>query len=102
MFAKTLLPGPPIFLPTLTATTIEPDQLQLVVAEQVLIDDVNPASPQGWWAAVDALDGRCVAIVLRSGDVDLTGSDLNERMKALMAEPGSGAWAIVAITHDRF
>ncbi len=31
------------------------DRLQIMVDGQALLDDVNPAAPDGWWSAVDGL-----------------------------------------------
>lgn len=128
MYAKTLVPGP-LPTPTLTATTsvdalfgqlldsgwahygsplvetastrllITHASLQLVVDGEVILDDRDSGSPQGWWAAVDAIGGKCVVVVLRTDDVDLNDPLAGARMRELMEEPGSGVWAIVPIHH---
>lgn len=52
-------------------------RLQLIVADQLLLDDdVNPVSPPGWWSAVDRMGGMCLVVVLRTADVDLTDPQL--------------------------
>ena len=114
MYAKTLVPGPnpvpalmattddaDILLPQLLdrgwALFGEPlppagtgrlavgaDRLQLVVDGQALLDDLNPYAPDGWWAAVDALQGRCVVVIVRAGDVDLAHHDAGAQLAALM------------------
>lgn len=60
------------------------DRLQLVVEDQALLDDLNPYAPDGWWAAVDALQGRCVVVIGRSGDVDLAHHESGEQLAALL------------------
>jgi hypothetical protein len=37
----------------------------------VVLDDTNPASPEGWWTAVDTLAGHCIVVMIRAGAVDL-------------------------------
>jgi hypothetical protein len=107
MYAKTLVPGPPLDLPSLMSTTDDPDvllpqlralgwgrfggpvpaapagqlvtspdRLQLIVGGQAVLDDLNPVSPPGWWKVVDRLGGKCVVVVVRQGDVDLTRPDV--------------------------
>lgn len=73
------------------------DRLQLVVEDQALLDDVNPYAPDGWWAAVDALQGRCVVVIVRDGDVDLAHHDAGEQLAALM---GSGRAVFAALPVD--
>ena len=46
-------------------------RLQLVVDGEILLDDVNPPSPAGWWKAVDQFEGQCAVLVVRDGEVDL-------------------------------
>jgi hypothetical protein len=60
------------------------DRLQVVVDDQALLDDLNSASPDGWWSAVDALEGRCVVVLVRDGDVDLTNQQAGAQLAALM------------------
>lgn len=74
-------------------------RLQLVVAGQVLLEDVNPMAPPGWWEAVTKLEDRCVVNVLRTADVDLRQSDVGSRMRALLDVPGAGAWALLPVDH---
>jgi hypothetical protein len=41
------------------------DRLQVVIdGDVVLDDDGNPASPEGWWAAVDTLGGHCIGVMI--------------------------------------
>lgn len=63
------------------------DHLQLVADDQALLDDVNPYAPDGWWAAVDRLQGRCIVVIARSGDVDLSHRQAGEQ---LVAQMGTG------------
>lgn len=114
VYAKILVPGPPpmpalvattdeadVLLPQLTergwvpfgeplpqasagSLVVGPDRLRLVVDGQSLLDDVNPWSPPGWWAAVDQMRGRCLVVILRCGDVDLASPDAGERLAALV------------------
>lgn len=70
------------------------DRLQLIVDDQALLDDLNPYAPDGWWAAVDALEGRCVVVIARDGDVDLAHHDAGEQLAALM---GSGRAVFAAL-----
>ena len=44
-------------------------------------------------------DGHCVAIVLRTGDVDLSRAYAGSRMRTLMEQPGRGVWAVIPIEH---
>ncbi len=87
VYAKTLIPGPhpvPALMATTDdADTLMPqlldrgwalfgealpqapagrllvgsDRLHLLVDDQALLDDLNPYAPDGWWAAVDGLQG---------------------------------------------
>lgn len=63
---------------------ISPDRLQLIVQDQAVLDDFNPYSPPGWWAAVDQLGGQCVVVVVRDGDLDLHRPDAGDQLAALM------------------
>ena len=124
MYAKTLIPGPhavpalmattddaDILLPQLLdrgwALFGEPlpqqaagrlvvgsDRLQLVVDDQALLDDLNPYAPDGWWAAVDGLHGKCVVVIARDGDVDLAHHDAGQQLAALM---GTGRAVFAAL-----
>lgn len=62
---------------------ISADRLRLLVAGQVLLDDANPAGPDGWWAAVDGLAGRCVVIVCAADDLDLAAGHAGEQLAGL-------------------
>ncbi len=50
-----------------TDVLITHDSLQLVVDGIVVLSDIDPASPAGWWEAVDGIDGQCVVVVLKTG-----------------------------------
>ena len=63
-------------------------RLQLLVDGEVLLDDVNPPSPDGWWKAVDRFEGQCAVVVVRGGEVDLD-------------ERGLDAWLISLADTDR-
>ena len=95
MYAKTLIPGtrpiPALMATTNQADTLWPqllargwvpfgnslraatgelrigvDRLQLMLDGHVVLDDdANPASPEGWWTAVDNLNGHCIVVVIR-------------------------------------
>jgi len=125
VYAKTLIPGPnavpalmattddaEILLPQLlergwarfgeplpTASAgrlvVGSDRLQLVVDDQALLDDLNPYAPDGWWAAVDALQGKCVVVIARDGDVDLAHHDAGQQLAALM---GTGRAVFAALS----
>jgi hypothetical protein len=73
------------------------DRLQLVVEDQALLDDLNPYAPDGWWAAVDGLQGRCVVVIVRDGDVDLSHYSAGEQLVALM---GTGRAVFAALPVD--
>jgi hypothetical protein len=114
MYAKTLVPGPhpvPALMATTDdADTLLPqllkrgwalfgeppppapsgrlvvgsDRLQLMVDGQALLDDLNPYAPDGWWDAVDGLQGRCFVVIVPDGDVDLSHHAAGEQLEALM------------------
>lgn len=73
------------------------DRLQLVVDDQALLDDLNPWAPDGWWAAVDQLQGRCVVVIVRDGDVDLTHHNSGDQLAALMGT-GRAVFAALPVT----
>ena len=85
--------------PTTTQLAITHRSLQLVVDGQVLLDDLDPGSPPGWWDAADRLGNCCVVVVLHDHLVDLHDPHLGERMQALMGDPDAGGWAVVPIRH---
>jgi hypothetical protein len=60
------------------------DRLQLVIDDQALLDDLNPYPPDGWWSAVDGMQGRCVVVIARDGDVDLAHHEAGDQLAALM------------------
>ncbi len=64
------------------------DRLRLVVDDQALLDDLNPYTPDGGRAAVDALQGRCVVVIARDGDVDFAHHDAAQQLAALMGTDG--------------
>ena len=70
------------------------DRLQLVVDDQALLDDLNPYAPDGWWAAVDGLQGKCVVVIVRDGDVDLAHHDAGAQLAVLM---GTGRAVFAAL-----
>ena len=83
-------------LPQLAAgrLTIDPDRLQLVVDGQALLADENPFAPDGWWAAVDQMQGLCVVVIVRDGDVDLAHPEAGEQLAALV---GTGRAVTAAV-----
>ncbi|GAA3579918.1 hypothetical protein GCM10022197_41970 [Microlunatus spumicola] len=127
MYAKTLVPGPrpiaalvattdeaEVLVPQLTARgwvpfgdplpaeaagqiVIGADRLRLVVDGQALLDDLNPYAPDGWWAAVDQGQGRCMVVILRSGQVDLAANDAGTQIAALIGSRSS-VYASLPIT----
>ena len=129
VYAKTLIPGPhpvpalmattadpDILLPQLLdrgwalfgerppaqaagELVIGADRLQLVVDDQALLDDLNPYAPDGWWAAVDALQGRCVVVIAGNGDVDLAHHDAGTQLAALMGT-GRAVFAALRVRTD--
>ncbi len=73
------------------------DRLALVVDDQTILDDINPASPPGWWDAVDGLGGLCVVIVVRHEDAgDFNDPDFGARMQGLMSGR-RGVWALLPV-----
>lgn len=131
MYAKTLVPGPPAVpglvgttrdAPVLVPQLLErgwavfgdptpgraagelvfsADRLRLMVEGQVLLDDANPAGPAGWWAAVDALAGRCVVIVCANSDLDLAGNHARQQLTALR-DTGRAAFAALPVRTELF
>lgn len=131
MYAKTLVLGPPISIPTVVGTTSAMDELlpelinhgwspygaeftghgdgrlnltldqrlQVIVGGKVILDDTNPIAPPGWYEATEAIGGRCIVIVLRPSDVDLTLPDVADTMRDLLDQPGVGAWTPLPIEH---
>lgn len=127
MYAKTLIPGPmpiaclvasaeqpDVLLPqlldrgwdwfgsTIPANpqgdlVIDHQRLQLVVDDQILLDDLNPASPPGWWPAVDHLQGRCAVIIARREDVDLTDKESGSQLQNLLDQQRA-VWAFLLVT----
>lgn len=75
------------------------DRLQLVIDGQALLEDVNPAAPDGWWAAVDGMAGRCVVVVTRPEDVDLTHHEAGAQLVALMGT-GRAVFAALPVVTD--
>lgn len=127
VYAKTLIPGPhPIpalmattddadtLMPQLTdrgwvpfgdplpnaaagRLVVEGGRLQFVVDDQALLDDLNPWAPDGWWTAVDQLQGRCVVVIVRDGDVDLAHHQAGGQLAALMGS-GRAVYAAVPVS----
>lgn len=127
MYAKTLIPGsmpiaclvataeqPDVLLPqlldrgwdwfgsTIPANlqgdlVIDHQRLRLVVDGQILLDDLNPASPAGWWAAVDQLQGRCAVIIVRREDVDLTDKASGLQLQSVLDQQRA-VWAFLPLT----
>ncbi|HEY0239388.1 MAG TPA: hypothetical protein VGC37_12135 [Friedmanniella sp.] len=60
------------------------DRLRLVIDGQALLDDLNPYAPDGWWAAVDGRESRCLVVIFRSGDVDLASQYTGQQLAALV------------------
>lgn len=85
--------------PSTSRLYITHQSLQLVVEGQILLDDLDPTAPPGWWRAVDSFDGRCVVVVVRSEDVDLHDPNSGKTLQRLMDDPESGVWALVPIEH---
>lgn len=73
--------------------------LQLVVNGQVLLEDLDPAAPAGWWPAVDGLGGRCVVLIVRTGAVDLADPAAGRVLQGLMGQTGAGVWGLVPVSH---
>lgn len=74
--------------------TIGPHRLQLVVDGQALLADENPFAPDGWWAAVDQMQGRCIVVIVHDGDVDLAHPQAGEQLAALL---GTGRAVTAAV-----
>ncbi|MCA4135498.1 hypothetical protein [Arthrobacter sp. M4] len=75
-------------------------RLQLLIGGEIMLDDTNPASPPGWWAAVEAGGGRCFALLSESGSVDLHSTDAGPNLERLMDQRGALYWASVPVTVD--
>ena len=61
------------------------DRLQLMLdGDVVLDDDANPASPEGWWTAVDNLNGHCVVVIIRGDTLDLRTPEAGGQLAALL------------------
>ncbi len=131
MYAKTLVPGPPIDVPGITATTSEADvvmpqllnrgwgifggpppmnasgrvaithhRLRVIVDDEAILDDdLNPASPPGWWKAVDAIGGRVTVVIVRAGDVDLECPSAGTQLRALL-DTGRAVWAVLPVAEE--
>lgn len=63
---------------------ISSGRLQLVVEGQLLLDDVNPTAPRGWWTAVDRLDTCCVVVITTDTDLDLSDPRVGEQVADLL------------------
>ena len=50
----------------------------------MLDDDANPASPEGWWTAVDNLNGHCIVVVIREDTLDLRTPQAGDQLAALL------------------
>jgi hypothetical protein len=74
-------------------------RLQLLIGGEVMIDDTNPASPPGWWPAVEAADNRCFALLSETGSIDLNGG-AGAHLEQLLGRPGALYWASVPVTVD--
>ena len=92
-FGQALRPGPAGEL------RIGVDRLQVVIdGDAILDDDANPASPEGWWAAVDILGGHCIVVILPTGTVDLTQSDAGNQLVALLNTDHALSAALPVVT----
>ncbi len=86
--------GDPLPAAAVGRLVVGSDRLQLVIDDQALLDDLNPYAPNGWWAAVDGLQGRCVVVIARDGDVALAHHQAGEQLAALM---GAGRAVFAAL-----
>ena len=89
--------GDPQFAAPAGRLVVGSDRLQLVVDDQTLLADVNPYAPDGWWTAVDGLQGRCIVVIARDNDVDLSHHQAGEQLAALM---GTGRAVFAALPVD--
>jgi hypothetical protein len=125
VYARTLIPGTrPI--PALMATSSQADVLRRQLLERgwvrfgerrrlaatgelridvdrhdgemVLDDDVNPASPEGWWAAVKTLVRHCIVVMVRDG-VDLTQPQAGDQPAALLNTDHALSAALPVVTN---
>jgi hypothetical protein len=77
---------------------ILPDLVEVVIDGQIVLqDDTNPLSPDGWWKAVDALQGHLGLVLIPSG----TPFEQPAFAEALNALEGSEdtAQAILRVVH---
>ena len=76
------------------------DRLQVVLDGDVVVDDdANPASPEGWWAAIDALHGHCIVVMVRGGAVDLHHPEAGDQLAALLNTNHALSAALPIITN---
>lgn len=112
MLAKALMPGMPMIIVTATKDGTLVSQLrslgwtayledkdasdpngsihitrgsaQIKIDEQIIHEEaVNPASPDGWWAAVQDLEDRVVVLVVEDGKIDLRSAQLKKQLDSL-------------------
>lgn len=75
------------------------DRLQVVIDGDVVLDDAaNPASPEGWWAAVDTLGGHCIVVILPAGTVDLTDPETGDQLVGLLNTDHALSAALPVVT----
>lgn len=76
------------------------DRLQLVLDEDVVLDDdANPASPTGWWAAVDSLNSHCIVVMIRGGVVDLRSPQAGDQLASLLYTHHAISAALPVVTN---
>lgn len=75
------------------------DHLTVTVGgEDVLVDDANPTSPEGWWEAVDRLKGHSLVIFVPAG-TPIGTPEFADRLERLAGSPGT-AQALLPVRHD--
>ena len=73
---------------------ITASQVDHLLVDADLFDDLNPYAADGWWAAVDTVQGKCVVSIARDGDVDLAYHDASAQRAALI---GTGRAVFAAL-----
>lgn len=81
--------------------SIDHTHLTLNVAGEHLLDDHDgdPRAPDGWWPAVDALQGHCY-VWITTQHIDLSSPESGQIMLQLLDQPNTSRAAMVPITHD--
>lgn len=75
------------------------ESMQLTVEDQIVLDDRDARSPDGWWKAVDVWDQRVVVSILRSELFDMADPMFSQHAQDIFGTQGAGVWALVPLVH---